>query len=367
MKRGADSKEFFGALQLLAFLTLGALLALPAMGQVGGATVTGTVVDTSGAVIPNTQISIKNVATGAVRTVTSNKDGFYTAPNLLPGNYEVTASCAGFSTVVHSGITLTVGGQQVLNITMQVGQLAQQVKVTSEQPNVQLATSAIGGVVDRAAIVDLPLNGRDWTQLATLQPGVISVGSVQAAPSSYDRAGRGYGVEFSVSGSRPVFNNYRIDGISVNDYANAGPGSVEGATLGVDAIQEFSVLTSNYSAEYGRTSGGVVNAITRSGTNLFHGDAFEFLRNSALDGRNYFDPTKIPEFRRNQFGGSIGGPIRKDRTFFFVDYEGLRQNQGVSNLLTVPSPDARNGIIHNPDGTTTIVTVDPAVEPFLSL
>ena len=239
--------------------------------------------------------------------------------------------------------------------------------MTSEQPNVQLATSAIGGVVDRAAIVDLPLNGRDWTQLATLQPGVISVGSVQAAPSSYDRAGRGYGVEFSVSGSRPVFNNYRIDGISVNDYANAGPGSVEGATLGVDAIQEFSVLTSNYSAEYGRTSGGVVNAITRSGTNLFHGDAFEFLRNSALDGRNYFDPTKIPEFRRNQFGGSIGGPIRKDRTFFFVDYEGLRQNQGVSNLLTVPSPDARNGIIHNPDGTTTIVTVDPAVEPFLSL
>ena len=128
----------------------------------------------------------------------------------------------------------------------------------------------------------------------------------------------------AISGSRPQQNNYRIDGISINDYANGGPGSVEGSTLGVDAVQEFSVLTSNYSAEYGRTSGGIVNAITKSGTNEFHGDAYEFLRNSALDARNYFDGATIPEFRRNQFGGSVGGPIWKDHTFFFADYEGLR-------------------------------------------
>jgi hypothetical protein len=363
---GAARGKFLG-LQLLFIALCGASFVAPSFGQAAGATLMGTVSDASGSVIPNVQISIRNVATGVERTVVVDQAGFYRAPNLLPGDYEVTSSAPGFSTSVRSGITLTVGAQQVLNISMKVGQITQKIEVTGEEPDVQLANSTIGGFVNQAAIVDLPLNGRDWTQLAILQPGVISVGSVQAAPSGYDRAGRGYGVEFAISGSRPVFNNYRIDGVSVNDYANAGPGSVVGATLGVDAIQEFSVLTSNYSAEYGRTSGGIVNAITRSGTNQFHGDAFEFLRNSALDGRNYFDPATIPEFRRNQFGGSIGGPIRKDHTFFFVDYEGLRQNQGVSTLLTVPSSDARNGIIHNADGTTTLVTVDPAVKPFLTL
>ena len=149
----------------------------------------------------------------------------------------------------------------------------------------------------------------------------------------------------TISGSRPQENNYRIDGISVNDYSNGGPGSVEGSTLGVDAVQEFSVLTSNYSAEYGRTSGGVVNAITKSGTNSFHGDAYEFLRNSALDARNFFDPATIPEFRRNQFGGSLGGPIWKDRTFFFGDYEGLRESQGISTQVFVPSQALRKGIL----------------------
>src|SRR6202043_2434295 len=134
-----------------------------------------------------------------------------------------------------------------------------------------------------------------------------------------DRTTRGYGTQLSISGSRPQQNNYRIDGVSVNDYSNGGPGSVEGSTLGVDAVQEFSVLTSNYSAEYGRTSGGVVNALTKSGANAFHGDVYEFLRNSALDARNYFDPASIPGFHRNQFGASLGGPIVKDRTFFFAD------------------------------------------------
>ncbi len=236
---------------------------------------------------------------------TDNAAGFYTAPNLLPGKYEVTVVATGFSTEVRSGITLTVGAQQMLNIAMQVGQVSQKVEVTGEAPTVQLASSDIGGVVGQTAVVELPLNGRDWTQLATLQPGVISVGSIQANTGNKDRGGRGFGVQMAISGNRPQQNNYRIDGISVNDYANGGPGSVEGSTLGVEAVQEISVLTSNYSAEYGRTSGGVVNAITKSGTNSFHGDAYEFLRNSALDARNYFDPATIPEFRRNQFGGIL--------------------------------------------------------------
>ena len=367
MTRQRNSKDIAVGLLTFGILALGMLIPIRVCAQGSGATMTGTVSDASGALIPNAQISIKNVANGEVRTVSADAAGLYTAPNLLPGSYEVTATAPGFSTEVRSGITLTVGAQQVLNITMRVGQVSEKVEVTGEAPAVQLANSTIGGVVTQTAVVELPLNGRDWTLLATLQPGVISVAAIQSDPSFYDRGPRGYGVQMAISGSRPPYNNYRIDGISANDYANSGPASVEGSSLGVDAIREFSVLTSNYSAEYGRTSGGVINAITKSGTNSFHGDAYEFLRNSALDARNYFDPATIPEFRRNQFGGSFGGPIRKDRTFFFGDYEGIRQNLGVSTVDTVPSLDARNGIIHNPDGTTTTITVDPAVKPYLGL
>ena len=308
------------------------LMSPHAYAQVSGATMMGTVSDVSGAVIPKAQVSIKNVATGEVRAVTTNSAGLYAVPNLLPGSYDVTATAPGFSTEIRSGITLTVGAQQTLNIAMQIGQVSQKVEVTGEAPVVQLANSTISGIVSQTTVVELPLNGRDWTQLATLQPGVSSVSSIQGGGNST----RGYGVQMSISGSRPQQNNYRIDGISVNDYSNAGPGSLAGSTLGVDAVQEFSVLTSNYSAEYGRTSGGVVNAITRSGTNQFHGDAYEFLRNSALDARNYFDGATIPEFRRNQFGGSVGGPIWKDHTFFFGDYEGLRENLGITTAGSRP-------------------------------
>jgi len=381
MVREIDSKKFTVAIFTCTALAFVLLMSVRVYAQVSGATMTGTVSDASAAVIPNAQISIKNVATGEVRDVTTDTAGFYSAPNLLPGSYEVTVSAPGFSTVVRSGISLTVGAQQLLNITMNVGQVSQKLEVTGQAPTVQLATSDISGVVSQAAVVELPLNGRDWTSLATLQPGVTSVGSIQANTGSHDRANRGYGVQMSISGSRPTQNNYRIDGISVNDYVNGSPGSVEGSSLGVDAIQEFSVLTSNYSTEYGRTSGGVINAITRSGTNQFHGDAYEFLRNSAVDARNYFDPATLPAFRRNQFGGSLGGPIWKDHTFFFGDYEGLRENQGISTQIFVPSQAARNGQLcsipqpgvcsphqvtgaANPDPATGI---DKAVLPYLGL
>ena len=381
MARRRDSKKIGVILFTFLALVLIMLTSIRVYAQVSGATLTGTVSDASGAIIPNAKISIHNVATGEVRDVTTDAAGLYAAPNLLPGKYEVTVTAPGFSTEVRSGITLTVGAQQLLNVTMKVGQVSEKVQVTGEAPAVQLATSVISGVVSQTAVVELPLNGRDWTQLATLQPGVASVGSIQANPATNDRSIRGYGVQMSISGSRPQQNNYRIDGVSVNDYSNGGPGSMEGSTLGVDAVQEFSVLTSNYSAEYGRTSGGVVNAITRSGTNQFHGDAYEFLRNSALDARNYFDGAKIPAFRRNQFGGSFGGPIRKDHTFFFGDYEGLRESKGITTLADVPSPAVRHGLLcsipqpgvcsphqvtgaFNPDPATGI---DKTVLPFLGL
>ena len=336
--------------------------------QVVGATLSGTVMDSSKATVPNAAILITNVQTGVARNVVSDGAGFYSAPNLLPGTYDVSVSAPGFSKLVQTGIKLTVGAEQVLNFSLNVGQVTQAVEVTAEAPIVDLASSSISAVIESTTVRELPLNGRDWTQLATLQPGVTSVSSLQADPSAgFSRGNRGYGAELAISGARPQQNSYRLDGININDYANDGPGSVIGGALGVDAIEEFSVLTSNYSAEYGRTSGGVINAITRPGTNQFHGDAYEFLRNSALDARNFFDGAAIPPFRRNQFGGSVGGPIQKDRTFFFLDYEGLRQSLGVTHRDTVLSPDARNGILHNPDGSTTTVTVSPLVQPYLPL
>ena len=349
-------------------LALGVLISIPAFAQVVGATLSGTVTDLSGAVITKADISIKDVATGIVRATTTDSAGFYSVPNLVPGTYEITVSAAGFQSFVRSGMTLTVGAQQVLNFPMQVGSTAQHVQVTGEAPAVELSSSSVSNGVGGTTIRELPLNGRDWTQLAILQPGVVSLASLQpTVAATIRRAARGTETQLTVSGARPQQNNYRVDGISVNDYANNGPGDAIGTATGVDAIREFSVLTGNYPAEYGRTSGGVINAITRSGTNDLHGSAYDFLRNSAFDARNYFDGPQIPEFRRNQFGASVGGPIIKDRTFFFFDYEGLRQLLGTTARANVPSVDARNGIIHNANGTTTTLKVDPKVAPFLAI
>jgi Carboxypeptidase regulatory-like domain/TonB dependent receptor-like, beta-barrel/TonB-dependent Receptor Plug Domain len=369
---GLRSDYRYQAVRLLGLICLLGILLAPVRtrAQVAGATLTGTIADPTGAVIPQAQVSIRNTATGVVTAVQADTDGLYTAPNLVPGSYEVTVSVPGFVTQVLPGITLTVGAQQVLNVKMQVGQATQRVEVTGQASAVQLATSSISAVVSSTTVRELPLNGRSWTDLASLQPGV---GAIQTQPPftiGADRGNRGFGSEVSISGARPQQNNYRLDGISMNDYANGGPGSVLGGNLGVDAIQEFSVLTTNYSAEYGKTAGGVVNAITKSGTNQFHGSVYEFLRNNALDARNFFDPESIPAFRRNQFGGAAGGPIQKDRTFIFGDYEGIRQSKGISALDTVPSVAARAGNLcsapsgNPPSCTPTTVLVDPSAQKY---
>src|SRR5579864_1245862 len=344
------------AVWILVALAVSLTMSSPAYAQVAGATLTGTVKDSSGAFIPSAQIVITDVATGVSRTVSADGAGLYAAPNLLPATYEIRVSATGFSTEVQKGVTLTVGAQQVLDFTMRVGQMSQMVEVTTEAPTVELTSSELGATVNSTTVRELPLNGRSWTDLANLQPGVVAATSHPKVDVN-----RGFGSQLSISGARPQQNNYRLDGVSINDYSNGGPGSVLGQNLGVEAIQEFSVLTSNYSAEYGKTSGGVVNAISRSGTNQFHGSAYEFLRNSALDTRNFFeDPTQPKaQFRRNQFGGTFGGPIVKDRTFFFVDYEGNRQSKGIANVDFVPSQDARNGIL---GGVPIPGGVDPAVQ-----
>ena len=348
------------------------LIAIGAYAQVTGGTLTGSVTDSSGLVIPGARVSIKNAATGVTRDVTTDAAGFYTAPNLIPGTYDVSATASGFAAELRTGITLTVGAQQVLNLTLRVGAVTEKVEVAGQAPTVQLATSSISAVVNSTTVRELPLNGRSWTDLATLQPGVDAIQTQPSFAVGGDRGNRGFGNQITVAGARPEQNNYRLDGVSTNDYNNSAPGSVMGGDLGVDAIEEFSVLTSNYSAEYGRTSGGVINAITRSGTNHFHGGAYEFLRNSALDARNFFDyttPNRLPPFRRNQFGASAGGPIRKDKVFVFGDYEGIRQSLGISTPVTVPSVAARNGMLCSaPDTGTcapTTVTVDASAQKYL--
>ena len=348
-------------------LALLVMNAVPLRAQVAGATLTGAITDASGGRVPSARIVIRDMATGVERTVVTNEDGIYIAANLLPATYQMTVSAQGFNTEIRSGINLTVGAQQEFDLTLQVGTLAHRVDAIAEAPAVQLVSSISGATVEGTTIRDLPLNGRSSTDLAALQPGVANIQTQLALPGDGSRGNRGFGQELSISGARPQQNNYRLDGVSLNDYANGAPGSVIGGNLGVDAIQEFSVLTTNYSAEYGKTSGGVINAISRSGTGSFHGSAYEFLRNSDLDARNFFDGPQIPSFKRNQFGGSIGGSIIPQRTFFFFDYEGIRQSKGITAVTFVPSLNARPGTIHDGSGNPiTAVTVDPAAQAALA-
>ena len=334
---------------IVAILLAAEPLSVCVSGQVRGSTLHGTITNATGAGTASVPVSIKNSATGETRLVTTNKDGSYTASDLTPGTYELSVSAPGFAPEVRSGVVLTAGVDQVLNLRVGTGQAA------VGAPAVSLEGSTVSGVVSSSTVLELPLNARSGSDLAALQPGVATARTQTAAD-----ANRGFGTQMTISGARPRQNNYLLDGISVNDYTNGPPGSALGVNLGVDAVDELSVKTSNYPAQYGRSSGGIIGVTTRSGSDEFHGDVYEFLRNSALDARNFFDG-KIPPFRRNQFGASAGGPIRKGRTFFFGDYEGLRQSVGITSVDSVPSPAARAGNL-----STGPITVDPTVLRFIN-
>ena len=231
------SRGVLGALVAVVILMAGVLAPVVIHAQVAGATLSGSVTDPSNAAVPNSNITIKNIETGISRDVTTNDAGFYSAPNLSPGVYEVSASAPGFSKVVHSNLTLSVGAQQVLNLSLQVGEISQTVNVSEDAPTVELASSAITAEVNSLTVRELPLNGRDWSSLAVLQPGTIGIRTQLGTTGTVNRGNRGFGNQLSISGHRPTENNYRVNGISVNDYSNGSPGSVQGAQLGVDAIQ----------------------------------------------------------------------------------------------------------------------------------
>ena len=341
--------------------------------QVSTGSILGAVTDPTGATVPGASVTVTNIRTNEARVVSTGAAGLFSAPDLATGTYTVSVSAKGFADEVVNNIILDVGSQRQLNFAMKVGTFSDKVVITSEAAAVDLASSTTMPVVDDHEIVQLPLNGRDWASLANLQPGVVPVRTQSPLSISNQRANRGVGNQLSVDGARPQMNNYRLDGISINDYSNGGPGGVVGSNLGVDAIQEFSVVTGNATADYGKTAGGIVNAVTRTGGNKVHGDVYEFFRNSALDARNEFDsPTKIAPLRRNQFGASLGGPIVKDRTFIFGNFEQLRWFNSTNAASVVPSPDARNGFLcaavgTNPCGSHTTVAINSAVVPYLPL
>ena len=334
--------------------------------QTVSGTILGIVQDQQGGALAKAEVSARSVDTGAVRKTIAGDNGEYRIVSVPAGSYEISTSAAGFKTEVRSGIVVTVGGDVAVNFSLTVGAITEKVEVTGDAPQVDTSSSTLGGFVNSATIRELPLNGRDWLQLALLQPGAVLTASQNSADGS--RPQRGNGLAISISGGRPTDNAFRIDGLIVNDYANGGPGSTLRVNMGVDAIREFSVLTNNYSAEYGRGSGGIVNAITKSGTNGVHGSAYYFHRNSALDTRNFFDKA-TPPFRRHQYGGAVGGAIRKDKTFFFTNYEGLTEVRSLSFSSDTISANPRNGILCGNAActTSTPITVAPSVKPYLAL
>ena len=326
--------------------------------QAPTATLSGVVTDESGGVLPSAQVVVSNVATGTRRTLLTNEQGRFIAPQLPPSSYEVTVTMAGFETLVRTGITLTVGQDASLTLSMKVGSVTEQVNVTGAAPLVDTNSSSVSGVVEEERIQQLPLNGRDFSQLALVEPGVVLTRNTDTASAQ-----KGFGTRISVGGSRVDQTAWRLDGANIKSNLNefGVPGSAAGLVLGVDAIREFRIYTSNYSAEFGGTSGGVVSMVTKSGTNALHGSLYEFLRNAKLDARNFFDRTK-PAFKRNQFGGSFGGPVKKDTAFFFVNYEDLRQRLGVTNIALVPDANAHRGLL--PTGQVQIAS---EMLPFLGL
>jgi hypothetical protein len=324
-------------------------------GQAATASISGRVSDTTGASVPDAPVTIKNTATSATETATTDSQGRYTVPQLGIGTYDITVSRSGFQTAIRSGIDVTVGAALVIDFSLTVGQTNQSVEVSATVTQVDTSSSQMSSLVNQTQMRELPLNGRDWEQLILLAPGVTSY------PSGGSAALSSVATAYSISGTRPEGYSNMLDGEDVLNWwqRNAG-GNVNGTSLGIDAIAEFQTLTGTYSAQYAGNGGAIV-AVTKSGTNELHGSAYEFLRNSDLDSRGFFDVGSAPPFRRNQFGGTLGGPIKKNKIFFFMNYEGVRQVLDTTYINYVPT--AR----YATDNCSAPCVVNPASAAMLAL
>ena len=328
------------------------------LGQISSSAIVGVVQDATEAVIAGAEVTVTNVETGISRARESGPSGLYRVGELQPGTYQITVTMPGFNREIRRDIVLEVGREISLNFTLQVGAVEQEVVVTGEAPVVETTISSVATNVSQEQLRELPLNGRSFADLVTLNPGAVTPHIGQGRGANY-----GFAPQLSVAGARTDANSFRLDGTDLMDTRNQNPGSAAGVQLGVDTIREFQVVTTNGKAEYGRNAGAVVNAVSRSGTNEWHGSAFEFVRNNKMDARQFEDPGDVPPFKRNQFGATVGGPIRRDQTFFFVGFEGLRQRLNDTNVWRVPTAEGRQGIGLLDPGET----VDPRVVPYINL
>ncbi len=335
--------------------------------QVVGATLTGVVRDVSGAFISGATVTIRQTETGTTRNITTDSEGRFAAPSLPVGPYTVAVNHRGFAPQMQTGFSLTVGQSLQLNFVLAVAEAQEEVVVDASQSSVNTSTEQTAGLIDERQVKELPLNGRSYDELLTLNPATVNYSGERSG--GIGTSNSSVGNMFSVNGRRPQDNLFLLNGIEYSGASliNVTPGGTSGELLGVDAVREFNVVTDTYGAEYGKRDGAQVSIVTSSGTNQLHGTAFEFLRNSALDARNYFDQGTIPEFQRNQFGGSLGGPIRKNKAFLFGNYEGFRQAWGLSDVTLVPDNQARQGYVPNSSGVEQHVGVNAAVVPLLSL
>jgi hypothetical protein len=307
------------------------------------ASISGRVEDATGAAVSGATVTVKSLETGASRAVTTGESGNFRVVSLPLGRQEVRVEKVGFKAAVRTGISLELGQEAVVNLQLEVGEFAQQVVVSAGAPIVNTTTASVSGLVGERDVKDLPLNGRSFDNLIALNPGAINYGLKSPQTSTSN------GNTFSVAGRRPLDNLFLLNGIEYTGSSQLAvtPGGVSGDLLGIDAVREFNVLTDTYGAEYGKRAGAQVTVVTQSGSNAVHGSLFEFLRNSALDSGGIFDKGPVPPFRRNQFGGALGGPIKKDRFFAFGNYEGFRQSLAVSSVSIVPDQLARQGLLPN--------------------
>lgn len=339
--------------------------AFPLHGQAVQSEIIGTVKDPSGAAIPGAKVIASRVETQGQRSDVTDNTGSYRIAGLDPGTYNIRVQHPGFKTTEWKAVVLLVNQHVVLDFILQLGAIEQQVVVSGQVPMLQTTTSEMSGVVTGSQLRELPLNGRDLFQLVALQPGVYP--TTNAGPSPWSEGGI---TKAAVQGTRPTMNNITQDGGDINDFGfNIPVGGAAGVQLGVEAVREFRVLLNSYSAEFGRNAGANVQLVTRSGSNDFHGSVLEFHRNAVLDARNFFDGRSKPAFNRNQFGASLGGPIVRNKAFFFVDYEGLRERKGITVSTTVPDDNAHAGLLPSASDPNTLVNVgvDPRVAPFLAL
>src|ERR1700694_3568415 len=358
-----ENRRRLDLVKVLVLITLMVLAAAADRAQTFRGTILGMVTDATGAAVPGATVTVRNVDTGLLRKTESQADGSYLVPELPIGTYDVTIEKTGFQTSITSGVKVDVAAERRVYPTLKPGEVKEQITVSGEALQlIEVTDATLGGTLTQDSVRDLPINGRDYTKLIYLNPGVAgSPDQITDSPGSFG--------EFSMNGARGRSNNYLLDGTDMNDgYRNdpaikqAGVFGTPATILPLDAVAEVNVI-SNFQPEYGRSAGAIVNIVTRSGSNALHGTAGEYFRNSALDARNYFNPVKNADgsanpkapFHNNQYGASLGGPIIKDKTFFYVDYEGQQEPVGVVTVANVPTGSAPDGSLQPSDAPNNAV------------